>query len=46
MKKLSNPQFIEHAKPEAVEKERAKKAEFDEKIAKDTEHLDLLAKLG
>ncbi len=45
MKKLSNSQFLDHAKPEAIEKEQAKKAEFEEKIAKDGEHLCLLSKL-
>ena len=41
-KKLSNENFISHAKPEAVEKERAKKAEFEEKISKAKEHIALL----
>jgi valyl-tRNA synthetase len=45
MKKLGNEQFIAHAKPGAVEKEQGKKAEFDEKIAKSTEHLNLLSSL-
>lgn len=33
-RKLTNPQFVEKAAPNVVEKERAKLAEFDEKIAK------------
>lgn len=41
--KLSNEAFIKNAKPEAVEKERAKKAEFEEKIRKNTEHIALLS---
>ncbi len=41
-KKLSNENFIAHAKAEAIEKERAKKAEFEEKIAKADEHIALL----
>ena len=41
-KKLSNENFVSHAKPEAVEKEKAKKAEFEEKIAKAKEHIALL----
>ena len=41
-KKLSNPQFMEHAKPEAVEKEQAKKAEFEEKIQKALSHIQTL----
>ena len=32
--KLSNEGFVSKAKPEAVEKERSKKAEFEEKISK------------
>ena len=44
-KKLSNENFISHAKPEAVEKERGKKAEFEEKIQKSTEHIQLLKSL-
>ena len=45
MKKLENENFITHAKPEAIEKERSKKAEFEEKIAKSTEHIALLKTL-
>ena len=41
-KKLSNENFISHAKPEAIEKERGKKAEFEEKITKAREHIELL----
>ena len=41
-KKLSNENFISHAKPEAVEKERSKKAEFEEKIGKAKAHIELL----
>ncbi len=41
--KLSNEAFIRNARPEAVEKERAKKAEFEEKIRKNTEHIALLS---
>ena len=45
MKKLENENFITHAKPEAIEKEKSKKAEFEEKIAKSTEHIALLKTL-
>lgn len=41
-KKLSNEQFINNAKPEAVEKEKAKKAEFEEKIEKTKNHIATL----
>ena len=41
-KKLSNEQFINNAKPEAVEKEKAKKAEFEEKIEKTRNHIATL----
>ena len=41
-KKLSNEAFISHAKPEAVEKEKSKKAEFEDKIAKAEAHIELL----
>ena len=41
-KKLSNPQFMEHAKPEAIEKEQSKKAEFEEKIQKALSHIETL----
>ena len=45
MKKLENENFITHAKPEAIEKEKSKKAEFEEKISKSTEHIALLKTL-
>ena len=45
LKKLENPAFIQNAKPEAVEKEKGKKAEFEEKISKSLEHIELLKKL-
>ena len=45
IKKLENENFISHAKPEAIEKEKSKKAEFEEKIAKSTEHISLLKTL-
>ncbi|HCH00149.1 MAG TPA: hypothetical protein DE036_10410 [Actinobacteria bacterium] len=41
-KKLSNPQFMEKAAPEVVEKEKAKLIEFDEKISKLTKQLESL----
>ena len=41
-KKLLNPQFINNAKAEAVEKERGKKAEAEEIIRKSQEHIALL----
>jgi len=41
-KKLSNEQFINNAKPEAIEKEKAKKAEFEEKISKTQNHIATL----
>ena len=41
-KKLSNENFISHAKTEAIEKEKGKKAEFEEKIGKAKEHIKLL----
>ncbi len=44
-KKLGNEAFISHAKPEAVEKERGKKAEFEEIIRKSREHIALLESL-
>lgn len=44
-KKLSNENFISHAKPEAIEKEKSKKAEFEDKIAKSKEHMALLKTL-
>ena len=44
-KKLSNEQFVKNAKPEAIEKEKGKKAEFEETIAKAGEHIALLKTL-
>ncbi|MDD4011431.1 MAG: valine--tRNA ligase [Sphaerochaetaceae bacterium] len=44
-KKLSNSAFLSAAKPEAVDKERAKKAEFEEKIEKASKHIKVLAAL-
>ena len=41
-KKLLNENFISHAKPEAIEKEKGKKAEAEERIAKAKEHMALL----
>lgn len=43
--KLNNENFISHAKKEAIEKERAKKAEFEEVIKKSREHIALLESL-
>ena len=44
-RKLSNEQFVNNAAPQAVEKERGKKAEFEDRIAKSTEHINLLRSL-
>lgn len=44
-KKLSNEQFVANAAPAAVEKEKAKKAEFEDRIQKSTEHIALLKTL-
>ncbi len=44
-RKLSNENFISHAKSEAVEKERSKKAEFEETIRRSSEHIALLESL-
>lgn len=41
-KKLSNEKFVSFAKPEAIEKERAKKREFEEKIEKTQKHIGVL----
>lgn len=41
-KKLSNEKFVFFAKPEAIEKERAKKREFEEKIEKTQKHIEVL----
>ena len=46
LKKLSNENFISNAKPEAIEKEKAKKAEFEDKIQKSKEHIELLKSLN
>ncbi|MDC7245445.1 MAG: valine--tRNA ligase [Sphaerochaetaceae bacterium] len=40
--KLNNEKFIQNAKEEAIEKEKAKHEEFTEKIEKGKKHLDLL----
>jgi valyl-tRNA synthetase len=45
VRKLSNEKFIANAKPEAIEKENGKKAEFEEKIEKGKKHLSLLKTL-
>ncbi len=42
MAKLSNEKFLQNAKEEAIEKEKGKKAEFEEKIEKGKKHLALL----
>ena len=44
-RKLRNDNFISHAKPEAIEKEKSKKAEFEETIKKSSEHIALLESL-
>ena len=44
-KKLTNENFISHAKSEAIEKEKMKKAEFEEVIKKSSEHIELLKSL-
>ncbi len=41
-KKLSNEKFMANAKQEAIDKERGKKAEFEEKIEKSQKHIDIL----
>ena len=41
-KTLSNEKFISNAKQEAIDKEKAKKAEFEEKIEKSTKHIEVL----
>lgn len=41
-KKLSNEKFVSFAKPGAIEKERAKKREFEEKIEKTQKHIEVL----
>lgn len=45
LRKLSNEQFLANAKESAVEKERGKRAEFEEKIEKGKKHLELLRTL-
>ncbi len=42
LKKLENPQFMNNARAEAVEKEKKKKAEAEEIIKKSREHIELL----
>ncbi len=42
LRKLSNPAFLSGAKAEAVEKERRKQAEFEEKISKARAHIEVL----
>ncbi|MDC7229370.1 MAG: valine--tRNA ligase [Sphaerochaetaceae bacterium] len=42
MAKLSNEKFLQNAKEEAIEKEKGKKSEFEEKIEKGKKHLALL----
>ncbi len=46
LRKLTNEKFLANAKPEAVEKEKSKRSEFEEKIAKGESHLSLLASLN
>ncbi len=43
--KLSNENFIKNAKKEAIEKEKGKKAEFEEKILKSKAHIELLKRI-
>ncbi|PKL13642.1 MAG: valine--tRNA ligase [Spirochaetae bacterium HGW-Spirochaetae-8] len=45
MKKLANEKFLENAKPEIIEKEQGKRAEFEEKLEKGRKHLALLRTL-
>lgn len=45
MKKLSNEGFLKNAKEEAIAKEHAKRAEFEEKLQKSSEHITLLKTL-
>ena len=45
LKKLANEKFLENAKPEIIEKEQGKKAEFEEKLEKGRKHLTLLRTL-
>ncbi len=41
-RKLSNEKFLAGAKPEIVQKEKSKKAEFEEKIEKSQKHIEAL----
>ncbi len=41
-KKLSNESFLNNAKQEAIDKEKGKKAEFEEKIDKSKKHIEVL----
>ncbi|MCR4676784.1 MAG: valine--tRNA ligase [Sphaerochaetaceae bacterium] len=41
-KKLGNPNFVNNAKAEAIEKEKSKKAEFEEKLDKALKHIEAL----
>lgn len=41
-KKLSNPKFLDNAKQEAIDKEKSKKAEFEERIGKSKKHIEVL----
>jgi valyl-tRNA synthetase len=45
LKKLSNEQFIANAKEVAIEKEKGKRTEFEEKLEKGRKHLQLLRSL-
>ena len=45
LKKLANEGFLRNAKEEAIEKEHAKRAEFEEKLQKSAQHLTLLKTL-
>lgn len=45
LRKLSNEQFLSNAKQEAIDKERGKQAEFEEKLEKGRKHLTLLRSL-
>ena len=40
--KLSNEKFVNNAKPEVIEKEKGKQAEFEEKIQKAEQHIKAL----
>ena len=45
LKKLANEGFLQNAKEEAIAKERAKRAEFEEKLQKSEQHIALLKTL-